>query len=261
MRRTVLLGCLLGSLMPACVADQRQELVLLAAASLTDAGRSLADAFEEEHPQYRILLSVGPSSILARQIEHGAPADVFLSANMAWLQHLDRERKVILSSNLPVTNALVVAGRIADPALKELADLGGTGRIAVADPAHVPAGMYARAALECAGLWHELEGRLLPTLDVRAALAAVTSGAAEVAIVYASDLKLAPAARILMAWPKACAPEIRYGAALASAAAGARSLFTFVADTAHNDLWREFGFTLRPDSGGVFRAYGQRPLP
>lgn len=261
MRRTLLLGCLLGSLMPACAVDEKQELVLLAAASLTDAGRSLADAFEEEHPGYRILLSVGPSSMLARQIELGAPADVFLSANMVWLEHLNQEQRVLLASHLPVTNALVVAGRNARPAMNDLKDLGATRRIAVADPTHVPAGMYARAALECAGLWHVLEDRLLPTLDVRAALAAMTTGAADVAIVYASDVQLAPQARALMAWPEDCAPEIRYGAALASGADGARRLFAFVADTVHNGLWREFGFTLRADTGDGFRAHGLPPVP
>ncbi len=253
MRRTLLLGCLLGSLMPACVADESQELVMLAAASVTDAGRALAESFEEAHPDYRILLSVGPSSMLARQIELGVPADVFLSANITWLDHLYRHGKVVLVSDLPIGNSLVVAGTSQHPELGDLADLVAAERIAIADPTHVPAGMYARTALECAGLWHVLRDRLLPALDVRAALAAMTSGAADVAIVYASDVQLAPEAGILLTWPEECAPEIRYGAALVSGAAGrlgARSLFTYVADTLHSEMWHAYGFTLRGDEAG-----------
>ncbi len=264
MRRTLLLGCLLGSLMPACVADERQELVMMAAASLTDAGRTLADAFEEAHPDYRILLSVGPSSMLARQIELGVPADVFLSANITWLEHLYRHGKVLLVSDLPVGNTLVVAGTSVQTDLADLADLETAERIAIADPTHVPAGIYARAALECAGLWQVLQDRFLPALDVRSALAAMTSGAADVAIVYASDVKLAPEVGILLTWPEECAPQIRYGAALVSGAAGrigARSLFTYVTDTLHSDLWHEFGFTIRTDVASEGASPTPHPSP
>ena len=248
---------LLGSLLAGCVGDSRQEIVVLAAASLTDAAEALAHDFEIAHADYRILLSTGPTSMLARQIEHGVPADIFLSANLAWLEHLDRQGRVAVATVLPMGTALVVAGRPSGLSPQSLAELGSAARIAVADPTHVPAGMYARAGLTCAGMWRTLQHQLVPTMDVRAALVSMTSGAADVAIVYASDVLLSSDAHILFSWPAACAPGIRYGAALLSRASNedaAREFLSFVADTARHALWRRFGFApRRADPGDSWR--------
>ena len=131
---------------------------------------------------------------LARQIEAGAPADIYVSAHRAWMDYLD-ERGLLVSDTRRrfAGNRLVVVAAAGTSAVAgSLTDLprwlGAGGRLAVGDPDHVPAGMYARAALRSAGLWTALEPRLARADSVRAALALVTTGSAPVALVYATDL-------------------------------------------------------------------------
>ncbi len=230
-------------------ADQpREEILVFAAASLTDALETLADSFEIAHPQYRVMLNVAATSLLARQIEQGAPADVFFSANLAWMQRLEQQGRIEGTARQPLGNRLVVVGRAERASWSSLEPLLTLPRIALADPEHVPAGIYARQGLECAGLWEEVLPRLVPTLDVRAALLSVRNGATDVALVYASDVQADPNVRVLLTWPSACQPEIRYAVARLLGAAnpeGADHLLAFVTDSARTTLWERFGFLPR----------------
>ncbi len=218
---------------------------MLAAASLTDIAEALVQDFELSHPSYRVSLGTGASSTLARQVEHGAPVDVFLSANMEWLAHLQERGYVFTAIRLPVGNTLVVAAQLSVPPLDSLAQLKGFGRIAVADWSHVPAGVYTRQALECEGLWQTLETNLAPTLDVRAALHTVANGAAEAAVVYASDISVVTGVHALITLDAPCAPMIQYGAAVVTntkQANAAGLLLSHVTDTLFLDLWRSYDF-------------------
>lgn len=226
----------------------REEIVVFAAASLTDALEALADSFETTFPQYRVVLNVAATSLLARQIEQGAPADVFFSANLAWMQQLDEQGRLAGPVRQPLGNHLVVVGRPETPVLPSVEALAGVARIALADPEHVPAGLYAREGLECAGLWDQVLPRIVPTLDVRAALLSVRNGAADVAVVYASDVQADSRVDVLLRWPAVCQPEIRYAAARLRDAAnpeGAERLLAYATEAARTAIWQHYGFLPR----------------
>ncbi|MDE2731733.1 MAG: molybdate ABC transporter substrate-binding protein [Bacteroidota bacterium] len=235
-----------GVLLAGCSSNDTQDLVVFAAASLTDALEAVADRFEESHPGTQVHISVGPSSLLARQIQHGAPADVFIAANPDWTDLLTDNGLAVSRGDFVLTNRLVAVARSGAKPLSSLEDLVGYGRIAVADPTHVPAGVYARQSLTCAGLWDPLAAQIIPTLDVRAAAVAVTSGAADLAIIYATDVMLTPQLSVLLAWPQTCAPDIAYAASVVSqrpTTETAESFVTFAAGPITDSLWAQFGFS------------------
>ncbi len=186
-----------------------------AAASLTDTLQPLARAFEESGGD-RVVLNLAASNTLARQVAAGARVDLFISADEAQLEavraHLVAGSRVDLLSN-----QLAVAVPDDRPArLASIRDLTRPAyrRIAIGDPAGVPAGVYARAYLTQAGLWAELLPRLVPSSSVRLALAAVENGAADAAIVYRTDIATARRARTALIVPAADGPRIVYPAAI-----------------------------------------------
>ncbi|MDX1546097.1 MAG: molybdate ABC transporter substrate-binding protein [Rhodothermales bacterium] len=226
-------------------AAPRRTVTVFAAASLTDALGAVADSFETAQPAYRVVLNVAATSLLARQIEQGAPADVFFSANPAWMRRVEAAGRVAPPVLEPLANRLVVAAPAGAPPLDGLAALAQQERIALADPDHVPAGLYAREGLVCAELWEAVRPRIVPTLDVRAALLAVRSGAAGLAVVYASDVAADPSVQVVLRWPEACHPEIRYAVARlrdAPAPEGASAFVAFATDPARAALWSRYGF-------------------
>lgn len=223
----------------------RQEIVVYAAASMTDALQALADSFEVAFPRYRVVLNVAATSLLARQIEQGAPADVFFSANLMWMDFLEERNRLAGAAIHPLANRLVVVGRQDRAPLSSFDALVEELRIALADPEHVPAGIYARQGFECAGLWEQVQPHVIPTLDVRAALLAVRNGAADAAVVYASDVVVDPNVQVLLEWPAVCQPDIRYAVARLRGAAqpeGAEHLLGFAADSSRAALWKRYGF-------------------
>ncbi len=242
-------GLLALVLLAGCASRQDESIFVFAAASLTDAVQALADEFQAAHPGYNVTISIGATSLLARQISYGAPADVFMAASPEWIQFL--EKKGLLLQNVPaiLRNRLVVIGHEEAAPMEGLLSLIDAGRIALADPSHVPAGVYARTALTCAGLWEDLAPQVIPVLDVRAAVVAVMSGAAEFAIVYASDARIAPQLKVLLHWPETCAPQIKYAAAVLSKTPnqiGAAAFLNFAADSARGSLWEQYGFEPNP---------------
>lgn len=203
---------------------------LYAASSLTDLAGALADAFTEASGA-EVRVVTGASSSLARQIAAGAPASVFISANRDWIDVAVAEAGFSAPRRL-CGNSLVVIGPVGAPPLDALARLPGAlgqGRLAVADPEHVPAGIHAHEALEAAGLWEALQDRLAPADNVRAAVILVAAGAARFGIVYATDAAYPGVVPVLAIDDGLHAP-IAYWLALApdagaDAAAFARFLF------------------------------------
>jgi molybdate transport system substrate-binding protein len=223
----------------------RRELLVFAAASLTDALGEIGAAYEA-HSGVRVLFSFAGSNALARQIRAGAPADIFVSANLARMDELqdaglvrEEDRVNLLSNRLAVVVA-VASGL----AMTEPAHLARARRLALADPEAVPAGIYARRWLEGRGLWERLRGRVVPTLDVRAALAAVATGSADVGIVYRSDLAVSRHVRLAFEVPAHETPRIVYPAAvLASAGSpGARPFLEHLKSTDAMAVFARFGF-------------------
>ncbi|HMB89914.1 MAG TPA: molybdate ABC transporter substrate-binding protein [Rhodothermales bacterium] len=232
---------------------ETKDVVVFAAASLTDALQAVADSFERAYPQYRVVPNVAATSLLARQIEQGAPADVFFSANLAWMDKVEAQGHVGGAVQYPLSNRLVVVARrdstsMAWASLEPLVD---QPRIALADPEHVPAGIYAREGLVCAGLWDQMAPQVVPTLNVRAALLSVRNGAATVAVVYASDVQADALVQVVARWPEACQPDIRYAVARLADAPnpdGAAAFVAFASDASRADLWEQYGFRPRLSS-------------
>lgn len=192
---------------------------VFAAASLKTALDEIAALWEERSGD-DVVLSYAGSSALARQIEAGAPADLFLSANEDWMDRLERagrvdpvSRRTLLGNRLVLIASDPAAPAVAvDPA--ELQATLAPGRLALALVDAVPAGIYARAALEHYGIWEPLAPSVVQADNVRAALALVATGAAPYGIVYATDAVAEPRVGVVASFPPESHPPIRYPAAL-----------------------------------------------
>jgi molybdate transport system substrate-binding protein len=225
---------------------QAAELLLFAAASLTEALRELALVWEKAGHQ-RIAFSFGASSDLARQIQAGAPADVFFSADAARVAELEKAGLVKpgISRNVLSNTLVVVVPAGAGATIREPADLKTVRRLALANPEAVPAGMYAKKWLEAQGLWEALAPRVVPALDVRAALAAVEAEQADAGIVYATDAALSKQVRVAVRVPRAQGPPIVYALAPIAAsknAEEARALVGFLTSADAKPIYERFGF-------------------
>lgn len=223
-----------------------QEILVFAAASLTESLEEIGKTFEAQTGVV-VRFSFGASSDLARQIEAGAPADVFFSADAAKMDVLERaglvrreDRREFLSNQLVV---VVPSGSKLEISKPE--DLAKLPRLALADPGGVPAGIYAKRWLESAGLWRQIEPRVVPLLDVRAALAAVESGAVPAGIVYRTDAAISR--RTLIAYGVENGPEIIYSVAplLRSNRKAAEACVRFLESDAGRAVFVRRGFRTR----------------
>ena len=200
------------------------EVRVSAAASLTDAVTEIAKLYESKSGQ-TIVLNFGASSTLATQILNGAPVDLFLSADEAQMNRVATLVRVPLLSN-----RLAIVGK---PLLKAR-------RIAIANPEAVPAGVYAKQWLQRRGLWAAVEPKLIPTENVRGALAAVLAGNADSAIVYATDSRVG---EVILD-----SPSIIYPAAVLRGAenvAGARRFLDFLQSRDAGAIFRRYGFLVK----------------
>ncbi|MCC9607878.1 molybdate ABC transporter substrate-binding protein [Blastopirellula sp. JC732] len=232
-------------------ARSRRTILVLAAASLTDAVEEAADAWEEESGE-KVRISFGPSNALAQQILAGAPADIYLSANEQWADALaeqDRvEKRVALLSNrlvwiVPKENR---AG-IADPS--EIAAK--AKRIALAGE-NVPAGIYADQSLHASGLYDEVAKRIVRGNDVRTTLAYVEQGEVDAGIVYATDAAITDRVTTLGELDPASYDPIRYPAILLKGAepAEAKEFFAFLQSPAAQEIFARHHFVVLPAESG-----------
>ena len=229
---------------------QAETVTVFAASSLQDVLGRVAARHRAAGGRVRLVFAA--TSTLARQVARGAPADVFVAAHPRWTGWLGAQPGVRLTSlTTLLTNrlALVAPKRADAPAIRPFADvdllarLGGR-RLAVGDPAHVPVGLYARAALTRLGLWARLRGRLAPAANTRAAVALVARGEAPLGIVYRSDALAEKRLRIVALIPASAHPPIRYLAALVGARPGpaARDFFRRLVTLARAGAFRQLGF-------------------
>ena len=201
---------------PAAPAPAPVEIVVYAAASLRDVLQKVSPVCEKALGA-RLVFNFGASNDLARQIEAANKADVFLSADETWMDHAAQAGLVDTASRRSLlSNRLVVVGTF-DSAVRvgSASDLSSPAvrRMALANPEAVPAGKYAKAWLEKAGTWASVADRVVPLPDVRAALAAVESGAADVGIVYRTDAAISRKVKVLFEVPAAEGPRISYAVA------------------------------------------------
>jgi molybdate transport system substrate-binding protein len=230
--------------------DAAVTIHVFAAASLTDALKEIATSYESKSGD-RILFNFGASSILARQIEEGAPADIFFSADEAKMDALEKKglvvtgtRKSRLSNSLVIVVATDRHLQIRDPqdllqpAIKHLA---------LADPQAVPAGIYAKAYLRQIKLWDQIQARVVPTDNVRAALSAVESEDAEAGIVYRTDAGISKRVRIVFTIPAKDGPSISYPMAVlkeSSQPTAAKRLLDYLDSEEAAKVFRRFDFNI-----------------
>ena len=248
-RGLLALAALLLAPLPSPAAGEAQ-LTVYAAASMTNALEDIAARYREE-TGVAITLSPGASSTLARQIEAGARADVFVSADQEWMDYLAARRLIDPASRRDIAgNRLVLiapAGSNVQLSIVPgfaLAAALGDGRLAVADPAAVPAGRYAQAALTQLGAWDSVAKRLANADNVRAALAFVARDETPLGIVYATDAQIEPRVRVVGTFPAHTHPPITYPAALPTGAApGARALLDYLGTPQSRAIFAKYGFT------------------
>ncbi|ANC91367.1 molybdate ABC transporter substrate-binding protein [Azospirillum humicireducens] len=231
-----------------------QDVLVLAAASTKNAVDKLASQFKAK-TGLSVTSSFAASSALAKQIENGAPADIFISADLDWMDYLQQRNliKVDSRSNL-LGNELVVVvpkGTALKPDLTKggkLAEQLGDGRLATGDPSNVPVGKYAKAALESLDQWKAVEPRLARADSVRAALVLVSRGEVPMGIVYRTDAAIDPGVAVAAVFPPDSYPPITYPAALvaASKSAGAAALLDYMKSPEGMAVWTEFGFVPAP---------------
>lgn len=233
---------------------QGTPVTVFAAASLKTALDEIAANWQAESGKSAVG-SYAASSALAKQIEEGAPADIFVSADLAWMDYL-AERKLIRDGtrrNLLGNRIVLVAPADSTATAKiepgfDLAALLGDGRLAMADPAAVPAGKYGKAALEALGVWAAVESKVAAAENVRAALAFVTRGEAPAGIVYQTDAAADPSVKIIGAFPENTHPPIIYPIALTTDANNpdAAALLAYIKSAKAKLLFEAQGFTVLP---------------
>jgi molybdate transport system substrate-binding protein len=227
------------------------ELRVHAAASLSDALTEIGSVWESRGGP-RLRFNFGGSSLLARQIEEGAPADVFVSADEAKMDALDRKGLIVRDSRRALlSNALVViVPADSTLTLKSAADLASprVTRLALAEPSTAPAGIYAKQWLERTGVWPKVSSKVVTTENVRGALLAVEGGNVDAGVVYATDAKIAKGVRVAYIVAGPDAPSISYPAAVLSESAdpvAARRLVVFLGSSEAKEIFVRHGFVVK----------------
>jgi molybdate transport system substrate-binding protein len=227
-------------------------LTVFAAASLTNAMQDIGTLWMAAG-HGKVVFSFASSSTLAQQIENGAPANVFFSADEKWMDDLARHQDLVPGTRQDLLGNTLVVVEPKDamksvnfgPGGNLLTILGTNGRLAVGDVAHVPAGIYAKQALEHLGLWPTISARLAPADSVRAALRLVETGEAPAGIVYGTDVKVSPALAVAGVFPKETHDPIRYPVAIVTSGntQDARDFVAFLQSQPARDVFMHYGFS------------------
>lgn len=232
---------------------QARPLIVFAAASLENALNAVGAAYRAAGGG-RLALSYAGSSRLAEQIAAGAPAQIFISADVNWMNFLQKRHLIQPSSRHDLlSNRLVLVAPTSSKATVKivprfpLRTLLGGGRLALADPNSVPAGLYAKAALKSLGVWSSVKDRIAAADNVRFALAFVARGEAPLGVVYATDALVEPRVRVLGVFPADTHPPIIYPVALTTASGWRRAA-------------RFERFLRSPTAATIFRRWGFTPL-
>jgi molybdate transport system substrate-binding protein len=230
------------------VPAKAETITVFAAASLKDALDENVKAFQANSVD-KVVVSYAASSALAKQIEAGAPADVFISADLDWMDYLEQRGfiKTDTRRNL-LRNRLALIAPAASKVSVEivprfpLAKILGDGRLAMANPDAVPAGKYGKAALEALGVWRDVQSKIAAAENVRAAMVLVSRGEAPLGIVYRTDAAVDPKVRVVALFPEDTHPPVVYP--IAATAAGKAAATAFLA-------WLN-----RPEARAIFQKYG-----
>jgi molybdate transport system substrate-binding protein len=248
--RILIATCVVALLGAAALPSRAETITVFAAASLREALDAQARQFETATGN-RVVVSYAGSNALARQIEAGAPADVFVSADLDWMEYLERRRLVAAGSRLNVLrNALVlVAPARSTASLKiergfALAAALGTDKLAMANPDSVPAGKYGKTALEALDVWSSVEKNVVRTDNVRAGLLLVARGEAAFGIVYRTDALAEKNVRIIDTFPESSHAPVVYPAARIAGrnVPSADAFLAFLHSREAQPTWERYGF-------------------
>jgi molybdate transport system substrate-binding protein len=230
------------------------ELIVFAAASTTNAITEIGEVYAQKK-SVRINPSFASSSTLAKQVENGAPADVFISANVKWMDYLEEKRLLSPGSRYDLLSNRIVLITPVDSPIQEIevvqrfslaSYLGQDGRLAMGDPKHVPAGMYGQKALSNLNAWDGIKDRVVPMKDVRAALTLVERGETPLGQVYATDAAISKKVRIVGTFPVESHPPIVYPAAvlLSGKKSLANQFMDFLRSEDAREIFKKYGFDL-----------------
>ena len=243
----------LSSLVAAEPSNLSGTVLVLAAASTTAAIDQVRDTFLKLHPGVKVNVSYATSSALAKQIAAGAEADIFLSASSQWAGFVAERKLVEKQRDLLGNELVIVVAKDSKLVIKGPQDLvqSGIRHLALADVKAVPAGVYARQALEKLNLWEQLEARATGAADVRQALAFVENGAAEAGMVYATDAAASNQVKVVARIDVKLTDPIRYPLVLLKHGTGnpaAVALYDFIGSPAATAVFQKQGFTVLPPS-------------
>lgn len=237
-------------LLPVGTTACAEEILVSAAASLTDALNDIGRSYRQKSKNI-VRFNFGPSSGLARQIEEGAPADIFFSADLPQMDNLENKnllepgtRKNLLSNQLVII--VPADSKLAISSPKDLLK-SEVRKIALAEPSSVPVGVYSKKYLSDEGLWNQVDSKVVPVQDVRAALASVESGNVEAGFVYKTDAAVSKNVKIAYEVPFDRGPKITYPVAVIKASKhkpAARDFMTYLQSAAAKDAFKKYGFVV-----------------
>ncbi len=234
-------------------AAHAETITVFAAASLNNALTDIAKVFETSRPGDKVNYSFASSSLLAKQIEQGAPAAVFVSADQQWMDYLQNKNLIDAKSRINLLgNTLVLISPIAAPArtvaLAPSAPWAKSfqGHLCMGTPDSVPAGIYGKQAFTKLGLWPDLQSHVVATQDVRASLSFVERGECDLGVVYKTDAEISKVVRIIAEFPAASHDPIIYPAALLPDSSKTAAAF--------------LNYLSSPDAQAIFRHYGFSPI-
>lgn len=233
-------------------AQAAEKITVFAAASLTNALQEISAGYTKEK-YVQVVASYASSSTLARQIEAGAPADIFISADQKWMDYAADKQAVDKPTRITLlTNSLVVvapkASRQQPFTISDKTDwkaLLNGGRLAVGDPAHVPAGIYAKEALQKLGAWESVSPQLAPADDVRGALALVERNEAPFGIVYGSDVIASKEVKVVATFPESSHKKVEYPMAIVADhnSAAVKAFYDYLKGPQAAAIFTRYGFT------------------
>ncbi len=244
--RAVMLSCAVLAL------SVQAKITVFAAASMTNALEDVKAAYLKANPNEEIDFSFASSSVLARQITEGAPADVFISADQKWMDFLAEKNAIVSDSRFDlVGNKLVMIAP--EKSQVEHVDLTDDkwqavlkdSYLAVGDPAHVPAGKYAKAAFTHLNQWNALEDKLARANNVRAALALVEQGESPLGVVYATDAAASKKVKVVAVFPNGSHPPVEYPAAIVAGHDNqeSRNFLNYLKSEPAKKIFEQFGFS------------------
>lgn len=235
----------------ASISAWAENITVFAAASMTNVLQELSQAFEKKYPADKVVFSFASSSVLAKQIEQDAPADVFISADLKWMDYVaEKQPEKVKNVQKLVRNELVLIApkeseiNASQIQAVDFAKILANSYLSMGDPAHVPAGKYAQKALSHYHLWETVEPKIARAKNVRDALSFVERGESPLGIVYATDAKVSKKVKVIAVFPQESYGEIVYPTATLSEKTEAVNFLNFLKNPEVKEIFQAAGFNL-----------------